>query len=300
MKTSQEALPLSRKAKRILALARCEAGRLLHSAIEPEHFLLAILRQDDGTAADILRRHQVQFPRLRDDIERLLGPGSTDNIRIGLPFSLRSEQLLERAAQIQAQLHHDKIASDLILLAFVRENHSDLAALLLRNGINAHNVLEAVLAKYGIVQQASPIEILLLQALAKQGRLNTEVLQGILQREQNQPINQCLVDQGILSPEEVARLVARESGCETIDLSDFTPDIQLVRQFPADLARRLAVFPLRYEKDLDTLYIALADPLEREKLEEIRNLWGVNVIPLIAPEHILQKLLLDFFSEEPT
>lgn len=299
MKTSQEVLPLSRKAKRILGLARCEAGRLLHPAIEPEHFLLAVLRQDDGSAADILRRHQVPLAELRGEIEQLLGPGSTENIRLTLPFSQRSEQLLERAAQIQAQLHQEKIATDLILLALVRETNSPLTTLLMRHGINARNTLESLLAKYGIVQQASPIEILLLQALAKQGRLNGDVLQEILQRENGQPINQRLVAQGILSPEEVARLVARESGCETIDLSDFTPDIQLVRQFPADLARRLGVFPIRYEKDVDTLYIALADPLEREKLEEIRNLWGVNVIPLIAPETTIQNLLLDFFSEEP-
>jgi hypothetical protein len=172
-----------------------------------------------------------------------------------------------------------------------------LAELLAAHALTTKTILEAILAEYGVVQQATPQEILLLQGLVKDGRMTPEIIQGLLTREKGEGVKHMLLANGFLTEHEIATVLAKQAGCQSIDLAAFEPDPTLLKQFPGDLARRLHVFPVRYEQEQDTLYVALSNPLERRKLEEIQNLWGVNVVPLLAAEHDLDRLLLQNFPE---
>lgn len=294
--TRQE-LPLNRKSRTILAHAQREAGRLLHPAVEPAHVLLGILRQGDCFAADLIRDTAPNLDTLKADIEAFLGFGSIDNVTLDIPLSESTQTYLSQTDAIRRQLRHEEIRSDHLLLGLTHDSAGPLAAILEHHGITTKRVLEAILAEFGVVQQATPMEILILQSLAKRGELTSQVLESLLGRKEGQGVKDALLSGGHIREEDIVGLVAREYGCQSLDFNEFKPDAQLIGQFPPELARRLAVFPVRFDSDEDTLYVALADPFESQKVEEIQGLWGVNVVPLLAGEGALRQLLDKYFPQ---
>jgi ATP-dependent Clp protease ATP-binding subunit ClpA len=65
-------LPFSPRSKKVLELSLREALRLKQNFIAPEHIALGILREERGLAAQILSERNVDFDRLRADLERSL------------------------------------------------------------------------------------------------------------------------------------------------------------------------------------------------------------------------------------
>jgi ATP-dependent Clp protease ATP-binding subunit ClpC len=63
-------LPLSDESKRILAYAGEETERLRSDKTRPEHLLLAMLREEKSTAAQILHRHGLKPDAVRDELAR--------------------------------------------------------------------------------------------------------------------------------------------------------------------------------------------------------------------------------------
>jgi ATP-dependent Clp protease ATP-binding subunit ClpC len=68
--TISRGLPLSPDCKRILAHSQEEADRLNHR-VGVEHLLLGILREENSSASEILRRHGLQLSVLREKLAQL-------------------------------------------------------------------------------------------------------------------------------------------------------------------------------------------------------------------------------------
>lgn len=67
-------LPMTPRAKKVLALANSEATALNHSYIGTEHILLGLLREDEGVAARVLKNLNVDLERTRIEVMRELDP----------------------------------------------------------------------------------------------------------------------------------------------------------------------------------------------------------------------------------
>jgi ATP-dependent Clp protease ATP-binding subunit ClpA len=65
-------IPFSPRNKKVLELSLREALRLKQRFIAPEHILLGLLREGKGLGAMILAEKNVDFDKLRDDLERSL------------------------------------------------------------------------------------------------------------------------------------------------------------------------------------------------------------------------------------
>jgi hypothetical protein len=65
-------IPFSPRAKKLLELSLREAIRLHQNFIAPEHIMLGLLREGEGLAARILADHDVDFRKLRADLENAL------------------------------------------------------------------------------------------------------------------------------------------------------------------------------------------------------------------------------------
>jgi hypothetical protein len=59
----------TQRVRKVLFLARDEAGRLQHDYIGTEHLLLGIIREGEGIAANVLRRLSLDFDRIQKAIE---------------------------------------------------------------------------------------------------------------------------------------------------------------------------------------------------------------------------------------
>lgn len=70
-------IPLTPRTKRLLELSLLEARTLGHNYINPEHILLALIRESEGVAYTILSNLGVDFDKLRKEIvENMAGGGS--------------------------------------------------------------------------------------------------------------------------------------------------------------------------------------------------------------------------------
>ncbi|MBL9087268.1 MAG: AAA family ATPase [Planctomycetia bacterium] len=67
--------PFTPRAKKVLGLALEEARNLGHVDIGTEHLLLALLREGEGTAAQVLRNLKVKAEDVREEVLELLGEG---------------------------------------------------------------------------------------------------------------------------------------------------------------------------------------------------------------------------------
>lgn len=65
-------LPFTPEVKRVLERSMAQASRLGHRYIGTEHFLLGLLGETDGLAADVLRAHGVDLDDVRREIEQLV------------------------------------------------------------------------------------------------------------------------------------------------------------------------------------------------------------------------------------
>ena len=67
-------LPMTPRAKKVLALAAGEAKALSHSYVGTEHILLGLLREEEGAAARVLKNLNVDLERARIEVLRELDP----------------------------------------------------------------------------------------------------------------------------------------------------------------------------------------------------------------------------------
>ena len=66
-------LPYTSRAKKVLELAMEEARDLGHAYVGTEHFLLGLIREQRGIAAQVLTDSGITYDRARDEVCRVLG-----------------------------------------------------------------------------------------------------------------------------------------------------------------------------------------------------------------------------------
>src|SRR5215469_6772213 len=62
-------------ARKVLFLAHEEAQRFHHDAIDTEHLLLGLVREEEGVAAHVLNSLGVELNKVRDAVEAMIGSG---------------------------------------------------------------------------------------------------------------------------------------------------------------------------------------------------------------------------------
>ena len=97
---------------------------------------------------------------------------------------------------------------------------------------------------------------------------------------QNRLIGQILVDEGVLTQEQLRQVIAAWLGDYTVHPGDITPDPAALAMVPRAMAERESVLPL-IARD-DALVLLMADQLDRVLLDELRFLTQRRLIPLQA------------------
>lgn len=95
-----------------------------------EHILLALLRENDGTAAKVLGSFGVTYPYVRAAVVRMMGIGVAQTPG-ELSFTGWAQDALDRAGR-EAAMRHQPIGTEHILLALVHEHSGAAARILLQ------------------------------------------------------------------------------------------------------------------------------------------------------------------------
>ncbi|RKZ13373.1 hypothetical protein DRQ50_10560, partial [bacterium] len=139
----------TQRVRKVLFLARDEAGRLQHDYIGTEHLLLGVIREGEGVAANVLRRLGVDFDRMQkaieDSVTAPMGPVSIGEI----PFTPRAKKVLELSID-EARLHnHNYVGTEHLLLALIREGEGVAARVLGEFGADHEKIKREIVKALG-------------------------------------------------------------------------------------------------------------------------------------------------------
>jgi len=170
---------LTQKAQEALAESQQLAQEMDHQTIEPAHFLLALIQQEEGVVPAIVTRVAGSSTALREDLLNDLKsrPKVTgSNIQIGI--SRATGDVLSAAEKYSRGMQDEYISTEHILLALA---DSIEARRMERYGLNKDAILKALMSVRGSQRVTSQNPENTYQALEKYGRdLTASARQGKL------------------------------------------------------------------------------------------------------------------------
>ncbi|MEW6089153.1 MAG: ATP-dependent Clp protease ATP-binding subunit [bacterium] len=133
------------RARKVVILAREEAGRLNHDYIGTEHLLLGLIREGQGVGAVILQNLGADLENIIFMIEEMVKTGGGILTLGEIPFSSRAKKVLELAIEEARSFNHTYVGTEHILLGLIREEESIAAKVLGKLGITFQKVREEIL-----------------------------------------------------------------------------------------------------------------------------------------------------------
>jgi len=129
----------SKRARRSLAYAQEEAGRLKRPYIGTEHLLLGLVREENSVACRVLRGLGVEGDKVRSSVEEISGQG--ERRVVGRPsLTQPTKRIIERAVGEARKMGNNYVGTEHLLLSLVEEGEG-IAADILRNlGITSERV----------------------------------------------------------------------------------------------------------------------------------------------------------------
>ena len=138
------------QAKTAVKYAEKTARRYKHSYIGTEHLLAGLLHEEEGTAGMVLRDMGISEERLMEMIRKLIAPEESNVLtadRAG--YTPRATRMLEGAVEEADDLRSEKIGTEHLLLAMLREVDCLGTRLLHTMGVNIRKLQNEVLAAMG-------------------------------------------------------------------------------------------------------------------------------------------------------
>ncbi len=132
--------------------------------------------------------------------------------------------------------------------------------------------------------------------LEEAGLVNEQMIKEVLSRgnESAQSLKSNLVQQGLVSENEILDAIAQEMQMEKVELGKvkFTPE--LLRQIDPKVAIKYKVLPVDYDEN--TIRIALADPLDIQTIDDLEKLLQKRVVGCVAPEEDIMRLVRRYYE----
>jgi len=158
------------KAQEAIFAAQRLTGEYNHGQIEPEHLLLALVRQADGVVPQVLAKMNIPPETVALATERALRekPKVYGATQVGLSRDL--SRALEEAEKIAARMRDEFISTEHLLLALLGPHGNGAARILAAHGVTEDAILRALTAIRGSQRVTSQNPEATYQALEKYGR----------------------------------------------------------------------------------------------------------------------------------
>ena len=157
---------LTEKTQEAIQQAQTLAQEAQQQEITPEHLLLALLQQSDGTVPPILRQIGVDPARvegeLKAQLDRLPKVYGAETY-----LGQRLRRLLDSASTEMEKLKDEYLSTEHLLLAMVDEANSEGARILQRNGVTRDKILQALTSVRGSARVTDATPESKFQALEK-------------------------------------------------------------------------------------------------------------------------------------
>jgi ATP-dependent Clp protease ATP-binding subunit ClpC len=132
------------KARRVIFFARYEASQFGSQAIEAEHVLLGLLREDKQLTQRYFQTPIRTVDSIRKEISDRIPQRDTVPASVDLPLSPSAKRVLSMAAEESERLGHRHIGTEHLLLGILREGKSFAAQILDERGLRLSRVREDI------------------------------------------------------------------------------------------------------------------------------------------------------------
>ncbi|MCA1849894.1 MAG: AAA family ATPase, partial [Acidobacteria bacterium] len=143
------------KARRVIFFARYEASQFGAPAIEPEHLLLGLMREDKTLTARFLARAQASIDAIRKEVEGRTLMREKISTSVELPLAPETKRVLAYAYEESDRLQHRHIGTEHLLLGLLREERSMAAAILYEKGLRLQAVRDEIARATGVDPRSS-------------------------------------------------------------------------------------------------------------------------------------------------
>ncbi|MDD6306205.1 MAG: ATP-dependent Clp protease ATP-binding subunit [Clostridiales bacterium] len=141
--------PYTAKAKKAVDLAKRLSKSLHHNYIGTEHLLLGLLKEGTGVAAQVLEDNGVEAEKVLELIEELIAPDQQILTMEAQEYSPRAENVLLGAAREAVRFHSEKIGTEHILIAMIKETDCVASRLLNTLAVNTQKMYVDTLIAMG-------------------------------------------------------------------------------------------------------------------------------------------------------
>jgi ATP-dependent Clp protease ATP-binding subunit ClpA len=244
------------KARRAIFFARYEASQFGAEAIETEHLLLGLLREDKDLAIRFFSHPEANIETIREKIKAGAGLRERVSVNIDMPLSDTAKRALALAAEESERLGNHHIGTEHLLLGLLREEGSLAADILTELGLRLADARQG-LADKATIPAADEATI----SRPVTQKLSLDAAQPADRDERwMQELSEACVGAGLFTPEEL--------------VSEFER-VTALRQFRADaeaLLRLLAAIGLVDSQQLPKLAFDLRDEKRlAELIEKLRQ-----------------------------
>ena len=143
------------KARRVIFFARYEASQFGAPAIEPEHLLLGLMREDKTLTGRFFPRAQVSIESIRKEIEGRTLLREKISTSVELPLAPETKRVLAYAHEESDRLQHRHIGTEHLLLGLLREDRSMAAEILYERGLRLNAVRDEIARQSGADSRSS-------------------------------------------------------------------------------------------------------------------------------------------------
>jgi ATP-dependent Clp protease ATP-binding subunit ClpC len=120
------------RARKVMQLAEEEARRMGHDYLGTEHVLLGLVKEGEGVGANVLKNFDVDFPKARKQVEKIVQLGNPQTNQQPLVMTPRIKAFIEFAKEELKPLVHNYVGTEHQLLGLLRDE----------NGIGVHALLD--------------------------------------------------------------------------------------------------------------------------------------------------------------
>ena len=132
------------KARKVLVIAQDEARTLHQPYVGTEHILLALIKEQDGLAAQALERLNIHYDDVVSTIKQVVNINPETDVSGHLGFTPRVKRVLENSLREAMQMGQSYISTEHLLLGIVRENEGTAIEVLGKLGVSGDQVRSAL------------------------------------------------------------------------------------------------------------------------------------------------------------
>lgn len=128
---------------------------------------------------------------------------------------------------------------------------------------------------------------------------NTQLLQALdLQKGSGKKLGEVLVEEGIVTEEQIAMALSTQLHIELIDLTTIAVSQEILNLIPVNVLKKNKIFPIEYADSMNVLRVAMADPMDMYAQDDISIITNCQVEPAVTTTRNIMLAIDKYYGQD--